>query len=212
MILTAEQLAKIAPRCDAATLAPALSSAAVEFKINTPLRLPNWIGQLSEESLGLTRFVENLNYTAQRLMEVWPHRFQTLAAAEDFAHDPDGVAVRVYSGRMGNVTANDAVKFIGRGLIMITGRANYSSYGAKLGYDLLNHPELAADPAAAARIAGAYWSDRGLNTLADEDNIEAITRAINGGLTGLDARKAAVAKAKAVLGSAPDAPPGESAA
>jgi putative chitinase len=197
---TVAQLAALAPTCNATALAPALSAAAQEREINTPQRLAHWLGQLSVESGGFSRLTENLNYSAERLMQVWPSRFQTLAAAENCAHNPEALAIRVYSGRMGNVTATDAVKFVGRGLIQLTGRAAYRMYGAKLGLDLINRPDLAAAPATAARVAAAYWSDHGCNVLADEDNIEAITRAINGGLTGLEARKAAVAKATAILG------------
>jgi putative chitinase len=199
--VTPAQLAALAPNCDAATIAPLLSAAAAEFEINTPLRLSHWISQLSVESGGFLRTTENLNYSAERLMVVWPSRFQTLAAAEACAHNPDALALRVYSGRAGNVTGDDAVRFIGRGWTQLTGRSNYRKYGAKLGLDLIGNPKQAADPGPASRIAGAYWADHGLNVLADEDNIEAITRAINGGLTNLAERTAALAKAKLILGA-----------
>jgi putative chitinase len=199
-LLTAAQLAALAPDCDAEVWAPALSSAAAEREINTPLRLAHWLGQLCEESAGFVHLTENLSYSAERLCQVWPGRFPTLASAEPFAHNPDALAVRVYSGRMGNVTSDDAGKFIGRGPMMITGRAAYRMYGAALGLPLTKHPELAAQPVPGARIAALYWSDHGLNARADADDIEGITRAINGGLTGLPERKAAVARAKGIFG------------
>lgn len=197
--LSVEQLARFAPHCDAAVLAPALSAAAAEFDITTPLRLAHFLGQCSVESKGLTSFVENLNYSAPRLMEVWPSRFPTLASAEACAHNPDALAVRVYSGRMGNVTANDAADFIGRGIIQLTGRDNYRRYGQMVGLDLLKDPHQAGEPVIAPRIAAAFWSAHGLNTLADADDIAGITRAVNGGLTGLLDRSAAVKRAKATL-------------
>ena len=200
-MLTADQLHALSPHCDSASWAPALSAAAAEWEINTPQRMAHFVGQCCEESSGLTRLTENLSYSAERLMAVWPSRFQTLASAEPFAHNPEALAVRVYSGRLGNITSDDAALFIGRGCIMITGRANYRTYAAKLGLDILKRPELAAEPVPAARIAACYWADHGLNALADTDDIEAITRAINGGEVGLEARKAWVAKAKTVLGA-----------
>lgn len=200
MILTSAQLAAIAPHCDATILAPALSAAAAERDISTPLRMAAWLGQLVVESGGMKVFTENLSYSAERLCQVWPSRFPTLASAEPFAHNPDALAVRVYSGRLGNVTSDDAARFVGRGMIQLTGRANYRRYGKELSLDLIGRPALAAEPVPAARIAAAFWSIHGLNILADEDNIEAITRAINGGLTGLAERKAAVAKAKGIFG------------
>jgi putative chitinase len=90
--LTAEQLARFAPHCDAEVLAPAIAAAAASFEINTPKRLAHWLGQLSAESMGLTRFVENLNYSAARLCQVWPHRFPDEASAELCVHNPQRLA------------------------------------------------------------------------------------------------------------------------
>lgn len=199
-MITPAQLAQLAPNCDADTLAPALSDAAGNFGIDTVRRLANWLGQLYVESGGFTRFEENLNYSAERLCAVWPIRFPTLAIAEPFAHNPSGLAEKVYWGRLGNVNPGDGSRFIGRGLIQITGRDNYQRYGALVMEPLVRQPDLAATPVIAAEIAGAYWSAHGLNESADIDNIEVITRAINGGLTGLQDRKAAVARAKSILG------------
>ena len=199
-MITIVQLAALAPDSDAEVLAPELSAAAGEFGIDTARRLAHWLGQLYVESGGFTRFVENLNYSAERLCAVWPARFATPAAAAIYAHNPQALAGKVYGNRLGNSQPGDGWAFRGRGLIQITGRDNYARFGQRLGLDLIGHPDLAAEPPAAARIAAAFWSVHGLNALADADDIEAITRAINGGLTGLDARKAAVAKAKTILG------------
>lgn len=199
-MISASQLAHLAPDCDAEALAGPLSAAAVEGEIDTPLRLAHWLGQLHVESDGFTRLVEDLDYSAPRLMAVWPSRFRSLSEAAACAHDPQGLAARVYAGRMGNQTPADAKAFIGRGFIMLTGRAAYAKYGMKLGLDLIGRPDLAAQAGPAARIAAAYWADRRLNPLADRDDLVAITRAINGGLTGLEARRLAVARAKQACG------------
>ena len=200
MSLSVEQLTAFAPRCYARDLAPALSAAADERKINTPKRLAHWLGQLSVESAGLTRFTENLSYSTERMMAVWPHRFPTLASTSGCVHNPLGLANVVYAGRLGNTHPGDGYKFRGRGLIMLTGRDNYTRTGQALGLDLAEDPDLAETPTVAARIAAHFWAAHGLNALADHDDVRAITHAINGGEVGLEERKAAVARAKTALG------------
>lgn len=199
MIPTPAQLAELAPLSAAETLAPALSDAAASSGIDTARRIAHWLGQLDVESGGFTRFEEALGYSAERLVQVWPKRFPNLIAATPYAHNPEKLAERTYGGRMGNTEPGDGWRFRGRGLLQLTGRDSYSRYGAILELDLIGHPDLAAQPVNACRIAGAYWSAHGLNDLADVDDIEGITRAINGGLTGLAERKAAVARAKSIL-------------
>lgn len=199
-VITVHQLAQFAPLCDAETLAPALSDAASVSGIDTIRRVANWLGQLYVESGGLTKFEENLNYSAERLCQVWPSRFPTPESATPFAHNLQGLANKVYGGRMGNIYQNDGWAYRGRGLIQITGRDNYHRYGVRLDMDLINNPSLAALPVNAAKIAADYWSAHGLNALADVDDIGGITRAINGGVGGLEDRRRAVVRAKNILG------------
>jgi putative chitinase len=87
-------------------------------------------------------------------------------------------------------------------LIQLTGRANYKTYGDQLGLDLVGNPDLAADPVTSLAIACEYWREHGLNAFADRDDIETITRRINGGLNGLESRRAYLTRAKAALGIA----------
>lgn len=110
-------------------------------------------------------------------------------------------AQRRYEGRadLGNTQPGDGARFLGRGLFQLTGRRNYSVYGKRIGLDLEAEPDLAARPDISVHIACLYWNDRGLNSLADRDNIEKITRAINGGLNGFESRRRCLAHAKAVL-------------
>jgi putative chitinase len=95
-----------------------------------------------------------------------------------------------YEGRadLGNTEPGDGVRFKGRGLIQITGKANYAACGDALGVDLLLTPELLERPDLAARSAGWYWDSRHLNELADRGDARAITKKINGGLNGYQDR------------------------
>jgi len=106
-----------------------------------------------------------------------------------------------YEGRadLGNTLAGDGKRFKGRGPIQCTGRANYRKYGRLIGIDIERHPELAANPSIGLHIALEYWKQTGLNGLADADNVEKITRRINGGVNGLADRKTHLAKIKGWL-------------
>jgi len=199
-LITEDELATGAPACDADKLAALLTAAAASHGIDTPLRLAHWLSQLSVESLGFTRFEENLNYSAKRLMQVWPHRFPTLEDATAVAHNPQAIANLVYAGRMGNSEPGDGWRFRGRGPAMLTGRDNYAETGHAIGVDLIADPDAAAEPGVMAKIAAVFWQRRNLNHAADCDDIVAITEAWNGGLIGLPDRRAALSKFKTVLG------------
>jgi putative chitinase len=107
-----------------------------------------------------------------------------------------------YDGRkdLGNNQPGDGARFRGRGLIQITGRANYRAMGTSLGLDLLDNPTQAADPATSLRIACAFWTSRSLNDFADQDDALATTWRVNGGFNGLPDRQATLVRAKAALG------------
>lgn len=106
-----------------------------------------------------------------------------------------------YEGRkdLGNVLPGDGKRYKGRGPIQLTGRANYRAFGQRIGIALENHPQIAAVPSIGLWIACEYWKSRDLNVLADKNEIEAITRKINGGVNGLADRKAAFARVWKVL-------------
>jgi putative chitinase len=147
-----------------------------------------FLAQIAHESDGLRLREENLNYSAARLMQVWPARFPSLAAAAPFARDPEKLAEQVYGGRMGNVRPGDGYRFRGRGYLQITGRDGYRLVGHHAGLDLEHQPELAADPEHALAIAGAFWMWKRLNPLCDQGDFATVTRRINGGLVGLQDR------------------------
>jgi len=186
---------------DAATYWGPLNATAERYEINTPRRVACWLGQLAHESQGFKRVVENLNYSAQRLLVVFPKYFDA-QAAEEYARNPARIASRVYSGRMGNGSeaTRDGWHFRGRGLIQITGRENYARCGEALGVDLTRRPDLLERPMYAALSAGWYWHEHNLNALADRLDMHAITRRINGGTNGAQDRVELTAKALRALG------------
>ena len=161
-----------------------------KYDINTPKRQACFIGQCMHESGGFKILQENLNYSAAALMRTWPSRFPDLDTADKYAHNPELIASKVYAGRMGNTTPEEAGKYIGRGLIQLTGKENYANCGVGIGVDLLGHPDWLATPKYAALSAGWFWNKKGLNALVDD--IETMTKRINGGTIGLDDRKAKI--------------------
>jgi putative chitinase len=155
------------------TFAAPLVTAMNAHQINSPLRQAHFLAQLGHES-------GSLRYTAE------------LAS---------GAA---YEGRLdlGCVHPGDGPRFKGRGLIQITGRTNYTNYGNDRGQDYitgLNPTLLATDPDIAADCSGWFWATRNLNELADNDDLLAITRRINGGMNGLDDRARRLKLAKCLL-------------
>lgn len=171
---------------------PHIQETAKRFDFQEPKRLAMWLAQCGHESGGFKRLVENLNYSAEGLTKTWPKRFPTLAAAQSYARQPEKIANRVYASRIGNgdEASGDGWRFRGRGLIQVTGRENYKACGAALGVDLLERPELLETERYAALSAGWFWDSRKLNAPADAGDIEAVTKKINGGTTGLADRKA----------------------
>ena len=177
-----------------------LNQVFVKYDLDTPKRQAAFIGQCAVESANFTRLQENLNYSAQRLTQVWPSRFPNISMAEPYANNPEKLANFVYAGRMGNLQDGDGWKFHGRGLIQLTGRENYANCGSGIGVDLIDNPDLLLTPKYAVLSAGWFFNKKGLNALADTQEYGAMTKRINGGLTGLDERIAKITKALQVLG------------
>jgi len=175
-----------------------------KYQINTPKRQACFLGQTMHESGSFKFTKENLNYSAKALMATWPSRFPDLDTAMQYERQPEKIANKVYSGRMGNTEDGDGAKYIGRGLIQVTGKENYTHCGEALGVDLIANPQLLEEPRYAALSAGWFWNKKGLNALADEgtkDSFEVMTKRINGGLLGLDDRKSKIIEALKALGA-----------
>lgn len=187
---------------------PHISQAAHRYQIDAnPRRVAAWLATIAHESARLTRVVENLNYSAEGLARTWPARYadmtgQPNATAQRIARKPEQIANLTYAGRMGNGSAGsgDGWRYRGRGLIQITGRANYAQAGAELGLDLIAKPELLEQPFFAALSAAEWWSRNGCNVLADTGDMATVTRKVNGGLNGLADRLKLYSAALAYMG------------
>src|SRR5712692_1098960 len=165
---------------------------ALKFGITTNLRLAHFLAQCALESTGFTATVENLNYSANRLMQVFPKYFRNVDPAA-YAHNPAKIGSRVYANRMGNgdEASGDGFKFRGRGYIQLTGKNNYTSFSQFVGEDCVANPDLVATkyPLASAAFyfnSNNIWAicDRG----ADDATVTSVTKAVNGGNTGLSER------------------------
>lgn len=157
------------------------------------LRLCHFLTQIATETGGFTIFDENMNYSAERMCQVWPSRFHSVEAARPFAHNPEKLANNVYGGRMGNVDPGDGWKYHGRGFMQTTGRDNYTRIGHAA------DPERLADPLVALDAAVEEWSHGALNAVADRDNIISIRRVINGGVIGIERAKVLLDRFKAAI-------------
>lgn len=170
-----------------------LSIAAERFHINTPARLAAWVSQCAHESGGFIRLEEGLFYRqAERIRAMFPSRVHSLADAAQLIGKPEALANRVYCNRLGNgdESSGDGWRYRGRGLIQLTGRANYMAAEAAIGQPYKSDPELLTQPLHAAVTAGWFFAAGGCLPLADASNIEAITRVINGpALAGLADRR-----------------------
>jgi putative chitinase len=195
--MTYDQLDKLG--IDHKWLAP-LEETFAKYDISTPVRQACFIGQCAHESGNFKTLQENLNYSAEGLMKTWPSRFSTKEIADQYARQPAKIAGKVYNGRLGNTSEEEAAQYLGRGLIQLTGKENYANCGTALDIDLIGSPTLLIEPKYAALSAGWFWNKKGLNNLADASDFETMTKRINGGLIGLDDRKAKIAKALTVLG------------
>ncbi|OOG47799.1 hypothetical protein B0E50_10110 [Rhodanobacter sp. C01] len=162
--------------------------------------LGNFMGQMQVESGGFASMNENLHYSGERLLAVFPGRngMSDLKKANEIAAGgPEAIANEIYGGRwgkvnLGNTEPGDGWKYHGRGYVQLTGRANYEQIGTEMGLDLVNHPELAENREIAAKIAVHYWEAR---VVANHDqwNVTAACRDINGGTNGLADRETAAA-------------------
>jgi putative chitinase len=170
-----------------------------KYQINTPKRQACFIGQCMHESGGFKQLKENLNYSAKALMNTWPSRFPDMDTAKKFERNPEKIAGKVYNGRMGNTSPEEAAAFIGRGLIQLTRKDNYKAFGDAIGEDLVANPQLVEEPRYAALSAGWFFNKRNLNALADVMDITTMTIRINGGKIGIDDRIAKINKALDVL-------------
>jgi putative chitinase len=153
------------------------------YGIDNPNRLAHFLAQGVVETGALTKTVEYMNYSAQRLPQVWPSRFRTEEIAREYAGQPERLANFVYGGRLGNgpPESGDGWTYRGRGFFQLTGRENYRNFGRIAGFDLENNPSELEDMKKSIEVAAAYFQAMGLGAYADADNIPAVSRGVNRG-------------------------------
>jgi putative chitinase len=168
MIISEQQLKKIYPNIKLDKLkvyTDAFNKVLPTYDINTPRRIAAFLGQIGVES-GELKYDKELasKYNKKDV----GNRFESIGT--------------LYEGRknLGNTEIGDGPKFIGRGILQLTGRANYTNMSKKINVDLINNPELACDPEISTKIACEYFKERNLLKLADEWNLDEITRKVNG--------------------------------
>ena len=179
----------------------AILQACEQFELDTIERQAAFLSQCAHESGNFNSIVENLNYSAEALVKVWPKHFPNITFAKPYHRKPEKIANRAYRNRMGNgnEASGDGYRYRGRGFIQVTGRSNYEACGEALGIDLVSNPELLEQPEYVVLSAGWFWSDNSLNALADKEDIVGLTKRINGGTHGLEDRKSKYATAKKAL-------------
>ena len=195
-MITAELLTKLGVH-DAATWSEVLEHSCARNAITSRLRVAAFLARTLQETIRYARLVESFDYTPERLLQVFPAHFtpenaQRLGRTAAHPADQHAIAEAAYGGRLGNGPAGsgDGWLYRGRGLIQLTGKANYQAFATKIGVPLTELPALLQLPGGAADSAAAYWTAAGCNEAADRGDIDAVVRLVNGGTNGLADTKA----------------------
>jgi putative chitinase len=160
------------------------------YEINTPERVAAWLAQTAHES-GYFKFLkENLNYRAASLQKVFKKYFPTEEMAKAYEKQPEKIANRVYANRMGNgdEASGDGFRYLGRGLIQLTGKNNYTFFAASIDTPLEEIPEYLQTFEGAVQSACWFWEQNNLNKFADSRDIVTMSKRINGGTIGMEDR------------------------
>lgn len=184
-------------------LAP-LEAACLRFEITTRLRLAAFIAETAHESGDLTTLSESFDYSASRLMAVWPRRFPKdlatkLGRAPGRPADQRAIAERVYFGRMGNHVAGDGWRYRGAGILQLTGFDSHDACAQAFNIETAEVGDWLRTREGAVMGAAWWWAANGCNELADAEAIDAISRRINGGTNGLEDRRGRYLAARAAL-------------
>ncbi|MFZ1872312.1 MAG: glycoside hydrolase family 19 protein [Chania sp.] len=186
---------------------PHLEATLKEFNISKPVDQAMFIAQMAHESSGFKTLVESFNYSVDGLMRTFgplstakrlsDYQCKMLGRTIQQSAQQEAIANLVYGNRLGNKAPGDGWKYRGRGLKQVTGLNNYSACGAALKIDLVSAPELLERDEYAMRSAGWFWSSNKCGQYGSD--VVAVTKAINGGLNGIDDRKARFETASKVL-------------
>lgn len=203
-ILTEEQLAQLIPGNPYVSYwHNAMARCLPDYDINTPQRVAAFVAQCAHESGGFKFLKENLNYRAESLVKVWPRHFPDMATAKRYERRQEMIANRAYANRMGNgpEESGDGWKFLGRGLIQLTGRNNYQAFADSIETPIEDIPEYLQTFEGAVQSACWFWETNNLNKWADVGDIVNMTKKINGGTIGLADRQKHYEHALHVLGA-----------
>ena len=204
MAISQEQLPQILPGnpylehwCEA------LNKILPDYDISTPQRVAAFVAQAAHESGGFTALHENLNYRPETLRKVFPKYFPTDDLANQYAHNPEMIANRVYANRMGNgdEASGDGFRYCGRGLIQLTGKQNYQAFADSIETPVEQVPDFLQTFEGAVQSACWFWENNNLNQYADSGDILTMTKRINGGTIGLEDRQNHYNQALQVFGS-----------
>lgn len=182
-LVTAEQVIQILGGGQVNTarkLTPGINETFTKYQIDTPLRMAHFLAQVMHESGGFQWLREIWGPTPDQKSYELPHR---------------------KARELGNTKAGDGSRFRGRGLIQLTGRANYKQFSDALGIDFISHPEKVEIAPYAVLAAGWYWNTRKINEPADQDDVVEVTKRINGGTNGIADRRKYLKRAKLILGA-----------
>jgi putative chitinase len=193
MLITKEQLKQIATTLSderAAYMADLLNEICPKYGIDTLDKFHEFLANVVQESGEFSHKVENMNYSANRLLAVWPSRFKNLFEAQKYARKPVELSNFVYGGRMGNNQPNDGWDFRGGGFIGLTGREVYTKYGNYIGKDPVEAANLVRTEDYYALDSAAWFFSvlKGLNDEAERDEWRKVVKSINGGFIGMDVR------------------------
>ena len=168
----------------------ALNEILPDYEISTPQRVAAFIAQCAHESGGFKFLTENLNYRAVTLRKVFPKYFPSDELAQAYEKQPAKIANRIYGGRMGNgpEETGDGFRYCGRGLIQLTGKANYQNFADSIETPVEEVSEYLQTFEGAVQSACWFWESNNLNALADAGDIKMMTKRINGGFIGLEDR------------------------
>jgi putative chitinase len=192
--ITASLLSRIFNRLTLARaeeFAEPLNTTLQRYEINSVCRIACFLGQVGVESGSFSKMEENLRYTTEaRLPAVFGSALFRGKIITDYLNNPESLANLVYASILGNgnFASGDGWKYRGRGLIQLTGKANYAGFESRSGVSAVANPDLLLKPAVAVESACDFWRSRALNTLADAGNLEGLTHKVNKAKHKLDER------------------------
>ncbi|BDV42422.1 hypothetical protein GURASL_13450 [Geotalea uraniireducens] len=214
MLITNKQFRQLFPaNKNPEDWADAINTICPQYGINNARRLAAFLAQVGHESQEFTRMTENLNYSAQGLADTWPNRYAVdpkarprtpNALARRLEHDPGAIGNNVYANRLGNgpEESGDGYRYRGHGPLQVTGRDNLMAFAQAVGKSLEDALQYIRTPTGGIISACLHWQHRNLNHAADQGDVVACTKLVNGGTIGLAERRALNAKAAALLGVA----------